>query len=260
MRILVTSGGTKIPIDLVRSITNMSKGTFGSDICKSFLEKGHDVDFLMADGSKTPFKLDLYATSISDTGGQGIQSKYNKWVNFVRSYGFLYDEYKYKTFEDYKSQIETLLSANKYDIVILAAAVSDFGVENVVKGKIRSKEDLNIVLKPLPKIISEIKRVQPNTFLVGFKLLVDSTEKALIYESERSIENNGCDLVVANDLRDIKADNHKLLVVSKVKGEDGRHITVKKFEKNEAELYGVMLAEMLVDRILDTHKRSNNII
>ena len=30
MKILITSGGTKIPIDLVRPITNMSRGTFGS--------------------------------------------------------------------------------------------------------------------------------------------------------------------------------------------------------------------------------------
>ena len=32
MKILVTSGGTKIPIDRVRDITNMSTGTFGSKI------------------------------------------------------------------------------------------------------------------------------------------------------------------------------------------------------------------------------------
>ena len=41
MRILITSGGTKVMIDGVRHISNMSKGTFGSAICKSFLEKGH---------------------------------------------------------------------------------------------------------------------------------------------------------------------------------------------------------------------------
>jgi phosphopantothenoylcysteine synthetase/decarboxylase len=61
MRVLLTSGGTKISIDKVRSITNMSSGTFGSAICKAFLEEGHDIDFLMADGSKNPFELRLTA-------------------------------------------------------------------------------------------------------------------------------------------------------------------------------------------------------
>ena len=39
MKILITSGGTKVKIDLVRSITNMSRGTFGSQICDSFWRK-----------------------------------------------------------------------------------------------------------------------------------------------------------------------------------------------------------------------------
>ena len=37
MKVLITSGGTKIKSDMVRSITNMSRGTFGSKICESFL-------------------------------------------------------------------------------------------------------------------------------------------------------------------------------------------------------------------------------
>jgi phosphopantothenoylcysteine synthetase/decarboxylase len=43
MKILITSGGTKIPIDTVRDITNMSTGTFGTKIAEECLRKGHDV-------------------------------------------------------------------------------------------------------------------------------------------------------------------------------------------------------------------------
>ena len=39
MKALIASGGTKVKIDLVRSITNMSRGTFGSQICDSFWRK-----------------------------------------------------------------------------------------------------------------------------------------------------------------------------------------------------------------------------
>ena len=40
MKILITSGGTKVSIDRVRSITNMSQGTFGSRIADAFFSKG----------------------------------------------------------------------------------------------------------------------------------------------------------------------------------------------------------------------------
>ena len=39
MKVLITSGGTKVKIDLVRSITNMSSGTFRSQIYDSFWRK-----------------------------------------------------------------------------------------------------------------------------------------------------------------------------------------------------------------------------
>ena len=54
MRVLITSGGTKIKIDMVRSISNMSRGTFGSQIADSFLEEGWNVDFLAAKDSRLP--------------------------------------------------------------------------------------------------------------------------------------------------------------------------------------------------------------
>ena len=70
MNILVTSGGTKIPIDRVRSITNMSRGTFGSRIADAFWTEGLDrmqdhvlgadieqidkITFFMAKDSKMP--------------------------------------------------------------------------------------------------------------------------------------------------------------------------------------------------------------
>ena len=59
MKILVTSGGTKIPIDRVRDITNMSKGTFGSKIATELLKLNQEVYFLKAKGSRSPFKVEI---------------------------------------------------------------------------------------------------------------------------------------------------------------------------------------------------------
>jgi phosphopantothenoylcysteine synthetase/decarboxylase len=98
-------------------------------------------------------------------------------------------------------------------VIVLAAAVSDYGVENPVDGKIRSNDMLTIKLKQLPKIIYYIKEWCPKAKVVGFKLLVNSKERDLIDAAKRSINENNCDLIVANDLRDIKENNHKIHLV-----------------------------------------------
>lgn len=185
MKVLVTSGGTKIKIDMVRSITNMSKGTFGAKICKSFVEddKIDEVIFLMAKDSKKPNIFD------------------GKLVI-----------YEYVTFEDYAFMLDQILTKTKPDVVVLAAAVSDYGVENFVDGKIRSKEELVIRLKPLPKLISTVRLQVPKAVICGFKLLVNSTKDELLLACRESLEKNNIDLVVGNDLRDIKANNHQLTI------------------------------------------------
>ena len=54
--ILITSGGTKVKIDMVRNITNMSKGTFGSRIAEVFYDRMNDINlyFLGAVNSQKP--------------------------------------------------------------------------------------------------------------------------------------------------------------------------------------------------------------
>lgn len=207
MKILVTSGGTKIPIDRVRSITNMSKGTFGTKIAVELLQMGHQVIFLRAEGSRSPFTctVDFY------NGGELRDAE--EVYDFCNSHFENYSEFTYKTFDDYAKSLQHILRDSP-DVTILAAAVSDYGVVNMVDGKIRSKGDLTIELKPLSKLIGQVKEWCPTTHLVGFKLLVDSTEAELIEAARDSLMKNHCDIVVANDLRDIKKGQHQIIVVS----------------------------------------------
>lgn len=213
MKVLITSGGTKIKIDSVRDITNMSSGTFGSKIATQFLELGHQVVFLHAKNSKTPFKLELDLL----TDNSALQKVMYKQRDVFRyqSLGATYQEQTFQYYQDYAQNLWNLIESQKPDIVILVAAVSDYDVKNSVNGKIRSSSDMNIELTILPKLISQIKLKHPEVFLVGFKLLVDSTEEQLKTEILKSIENNQCDLVVGNDLTDLKNGKHKLLVASK---------------------------------------------
>lgn len=212
MKILITSGGTKIAIDRVRHIANMSSGTFGSKIAKEALERNHYVTFFHAEKSKTPFTINVNLFNMPSNWS--LAEKVVDISNDFNRNKYLYSEKTYTTFDTYMSGLEGLVTQGGFDIVILAAAVSDYGVDNYVDGKIRSKDsDMTIRLKALPKIISMVKKWAPTTFLVGFKLLVDSTDDELIANAQKSVADNGCDMVVANDLRDIKNNAHRLIIV-----------------------------------------------
>ena len=211
MKILITSGGTKIPIDRVRSITNMSHGTFGSRIADAFFDEGlaafrtgnergnpiEKITFFMAKGSRRPTLQSLNDETYED--------------------GYRPIEYiEYSTFDDYKSGIEELLKNETYDIIVVAAAVSDYGVANYYNGKYRSREDdMCIKLVKLPKVLPIMRKLAPNATICGFKLLVDSTNAELLDAMVKQFNESNVDLVVGNDLRDIKNDNHRLLIISR---------------------------------------------
>jgi phosphopantothenoylcysteine synthetase/decarboxylase len=167
MHILLTSGGTKIPMDPVRDITNKSRGTFGRKIATTLLEDGHHVHFLHAKGSKTPFSLtfDLY-------GKQTDADYYENAARFLGLYQFTvnhkdrYYEYPYVNFDDYADQLEINVRHLKPEVTILAAAVSDYAVQPNDK-KMRTVDEMSIALFRTEKLISKVKEWHPDTFLVG---------------------------------------------------------------------------------------------
>ena len=183
MKVLITSGGTKIPIDKIRCISNQSSGTFGRDIAEEFDKERQDVIFVNAKGSKQPTFIYI-----------GHQ------------------KHEFITFDDYRDTVLSLIQTEKPDIIILAAAVSDYGVKNAVDGKIRSSEDMVIELYKLPKVISEIRKLASEAVIVGFKMMVGSTEEELIEVAQASLVRNNIDLVVANDWTTIKG-NHTIHIV-----------------------------------------------
>ena len=211
MKILITSGGTKVPIDRVRSIMNMSHGTFGSRIADAFFNEGlaafrtgnehgnhiEKITFFMAKGSRKPTFQSLNDETYED--------------------GYRPIEYvEYSTFDEYKSGIEELLKKETYDIIVVAAAVSDYGVANYYNGKYRSREDdMCIKLVKLPKVLPIMRKLAPNATICGFKLLVDSTNAELLDAMKKQMVESNVDLVVGNDLHDIKNDNHRLLIISR---------------------------------------------
>ena len=255
MRMLITSGGTKVPIDMVRDISNLSHGTFGSLIAHVALENGHEVDFLCAKHSKTPFSKTFDFYRDPDTpmpqhfeDWEAALDAFSELFNFCEAHRRRYREIRYRNFDHYAVHLQDLIRGSDppYDAVVLAAAVSDYGVANYVEGKIRTSDNQRIDLAPLQKLISRVKQWNSSCVLTGFKLLVNSIETELIRAATDSIESNQCDLVIANDLRDIKANNHKLLIVDQ-NGVTPHH----KFDEPDDPLY---LAKQVVQRTEEAWK------
>ena len=80
--------------------------------------------------------------------------------------------------------------------------------------KLSSKQsDLIIKLKPTPKIISYIKKLSPKTYLVGFKLLTGVSEQELKKVAYNLLQKNDCNLVIANDIKNINDSGHKAFLI-----------------------------------------------
>jgi len=115
------------------------------------------------------------------------------------------------------SLVKSEVGSKKYDVVIHSAAVADYTPVTVKKGKIKSgNKDLIIKLKPTLKIANLIKNLDPDTFLVKFKLEVGLSKKQLINVALKSMQKSNADLMVANDFNTV-SKNHKAFIIDKKK-------------------------------------------
>ena len=84
------------------------------------------------------------------------------------------------------------------------------------QAKISSTDKVQVLfLKKTPKIISLVKEWNPAIHLIGFKLLVDVNEDYLVDIARKSLIKNQADLIIANDLTQISAKQHRAIFVEK---------------------------------------------
>ena len=99
-------------------------------------------------------------------------------------------------------ELSALLSQElkkRYDIVIHAAAVSDYQPNHTYGSKLSSEfSQIKLHLVPTVKLIDNIKKLSPRSFLVGFKLESKPDREPLMLKVNNLIKRAHCDLVVAN--------------------------------------------------------------
>ncbi len=184
--ILITAGPTWVSIDKVRVISNIFKGTLGLLIAKEAVKRGGKVTLLLGPGREFFLKKN---------------SKNLKVLPF-------------KFFDELFRLMKKEISSHKYDIIIHSAAVADFAPTNYYKGKISSRQSKIVIhLKPTIKIVDQIKKWDPKIFLVKFKLEVDLNKKELIERAYKSMLDSQADLMVANDLKDMKGEKQKTFII-----------------------------------------------
>ena len=178
-KILITCGPTWVPIDTMRVISNQSTGTLGQMIARDFAKAGADV------------------TLLEGPVANPIKSKSVKVLKFL-------------FFDELASLIKKELT-KKYDACIHAAAVSDYEVKRPKQTKLSSQlRNLRLDLVPTKKIVHSIKKLNPNLFLVAFKLEEKTTKASAIKRSQALFQKAKSDLVVANSVQGQKYSGYIL--------------------------------------------------
>ena len=204
MKILVTSGGTSEAIDSVRSITNHSTGRLGKIITETLLAAGHEVFLITTKRALKPeAHPNLSIREIDNTNDLLVVMQ-----ELVKEYQVLIHS---MAVSDYTPVYMTGLEE-----VEASSNLEEFLNKQNHQTKISSNDEVQVLfLKKTPKIISLVKEWNPAIHLIGFKLLVDVTENYLIEIARQSLVKNQADLIIANDLTQISANQHHAIFVEK---------------------------------------------
>lgn len=215
-KIIITAGGTSEKIDNVRKITNSSSGKLGCTIANKLIElheeKIDKIYYICSKNSIKPNYEKIEIVEISDT--QDLEIAVRNLLNDNNINYFIHSMAVSDYTVDYVTTAESLAlniknNPNKNVLDLICN-----NKDNLTDSKISSnQENLIIKLKKTPKIISLIKDISPNTYLVGFKLLDNVSEENLINTAINLKDKNNCNLVVANDLENIRKGNHKAFII-----------------------------------------------
>jgi phosphopantothenoylcysteine decarboxylase/phosphopantothenate--cysteine ligase len=165
-RVIITSGPTQEPIDPVRYITNRSSGKTGYHLANEAKNRG--IDDI------------IYITGPSRFKPVGVNVIPVETAMEMRSY--LHKFYKHA------------------DVIIMAAAVSDYRVADVSEKKIKKNDDrLVLELIKNPDLLMELgQQKQNHQLLVGFAAETHN----ILDNARKKFQKKNLDLLVLNEISD----------------------------------------------------------
>ena len=163
LKVVVSAGGTREPIDAVRVIANRSSGKQGYAIAEEAARRGAQVTLVSTVDRPVPFGVEVV---------------------------------RVETAAQMQAELERIAPA--CDVVVMAAAVADFRPVDPADHKLKKHDGPpQIVLEPTPDIVAGLgANKPPGQTLVGFAAETDDLESNAMAKLERK----RLDLIVANDV------------------------------------------------------------
>ncbi|GAA1991918.1 bifunctional phosphopantothenoylcysteine decarboxylase/phosphopantothenate--cysteine ligase CoaBC [Catenulispora subtropica] len=213
LRVVVSAGGTREPIDPVRFIGNRSSGKQGYALASTAAARGARVTLVAAN------------TALPDPAG----------VDVVRV----------STTAELRDAVRA--AAREADVVVMAAAVADFRPAEPAEAKIKKSDDASapeIRLVQNPHVLRELghSRMREGQTVVGFAAETGDTHGTWLEHGRAKLAKYGVDLLVVNEVgTDLTfgADHSAAVVI----GADGSEEAVPDGPKGR-------LADVIWDRVL----------
>jgi phosphopantothenoylcysteine decarboxylase/phosphopantothenate--cysteine ligase len=163
LRVLVTAGGTREPIDPVRFLGNRSSGRQGHALADEAAARGAEVTIITT--TSLPVRPGVHVVSVATA-----------------------DEMHRAVGEH----------ASSSDVVVMAAAVADFTPVSPASTKLKKADGVPLVeLRPTVDILAELGRTRhEGQTVVGFAAETDDVEQ----HARSKLESKGADLLVVNDV------------------------------------------------------------
>lgn len=169
MKILITAGPTREPIDPVRFLSNRSSGKMGYAIAQAALDAGHEVTLISG-----PVCIALPAEAANDDR-----------VKIIRV----------TTSDEMFDAVHAHFAS--HDLAVLAAAVSDFKPAQISPQKLKKQNGIpQLSFVPTRDILASLSSLAKKKCVVGFAAETESlAENAL-----KKLREKKCDLIIGNDV------------------------------------------------------------
>jgi phosphopantothenoylcysteine decarboxylase / phosphopantothenate---cysteine ligase len=163
LRVVVTAGGTREPIDPVRYVGNRSSGKQGHALADEAAARGATVSLVTTTSRPVAAGIEVVRVETAEEMEQAVTSR-----------------------------------SDTSDIVVMAAAVADFRPKAVADAKLKKADGVpDVILEPTPDILAGLgRRKRPEQTLVGFAAETGDVVAA----AADKLARKGLDLIVANDV------------------------------------------------------------
>jgi len=211
VRVIVTAGGTREPIDPVRFLGNRSSGKMGHALAANAARRGAAVTLITTSPQADPDGLAIEMEELVNVG----------------------------TAQELHDAVLSRFSAS--DVVIMAAAVADFRPKVMEVKKIKRSEGTpEIHLEPTPDVLAALVDRRDGQILVGFAA---ETERVAEHAAEK-LRRKKVDLMVANNVSQIDAgfevDTNRVIILDAAGTVDELPLQTK-----------AALADVILDRVLN---------